>query len=260
MEMSYKQTMKPIELAEKIYRHLIAINSFNKTGMGVREEDLAGYFNVSRTPVREALRILDEKGLVERIKKAGTFLRIPSLKEIADIYDVRSVLDGLAAKLFCKNASPEMIARLKNISKRHDAAMRRGKYDLADATDIEFHLAVASMCGNRSIARLINDSHLLTDTFALMNRVMPFPHGIPKNIAYPHNKILQYFIARNPAQAERIAKLHVDMAKDSIIRNFLRRDAQGLDISSNKTGLSRGRHHKHAVGTQRSAGWQGVKN
>ncbi|MCX6992578.1 MAG: GntR family transcriptional regulator [Kiritimatiellaeota bacterium] len=244
--------MQPIELAEKIHRRLIAISALHKTRTGVREEDLAGYFNVSRTPVREALRILDEKGLVERIKKAGTFLRIPSLKEIADIYDVRSVLDGLAAKLFCENATPEMIARLKNISKRHDAAMQRGKYDLADATDIEFHLAIASMCGNRIIARLINDSHLLADTFVLANRIVPFPHAIPKNTAYPHQRILLCFMARNPAQAEQIARCHVERAKDRIIRNFLRRDAQTLDAPSNKTGLRKGRHHEHAVGTQRA--------
>src|SRR5215470_3037336 len=67
-------------------------------GQRINEPDVAARLNVSRVPVREALRELESSGLVEARKHSGVFVRVLDRDEIADLYDLRSVLDGHAGR------------------------------------------------------------------------------------------------------------------------------------------------------------------
>src|SRR5205809_7332697 len=89
-------------------------------GQRINEPDVAARLRVSRVPVREALRELESSGLVEARKHAGVFVRILDAKEIADLYDLRAVLDGHAGR----RAAGLPDARRKALVKRLVAAMR----------------------------------------------------------------------------------------------------------------------------------------
>ena len=81
-------------------------------GQRLRERELIEMLGVSRTVIREALRQIEAEGLVEIIPNKGPVVRALSAVEAKDLYRIRAVLEGLAARLFAENASQEQIAAL----------------------------------------------------------------------------------------------------------------------------------------------------
>lgn len=94
-------TIKPVliidQLIEKLREEIS--NGTLKGGAPLREVELQNRFGISRTPLREAFRELERLGFVEIRPRQGTYVKEISLKETVDIYEVRSVLEGLAARL-----------------------------------------------------------------------------------------------------------------------------------------------------------------
>ena len=124
-------------------------------GQRINEPDVAARLRVSRVPVREALRELESSGLVEARKHAGVFVRILDTKEVADLYDLRAVLDGHAGR----RAAGLPDARRKALVKRLNGAMRDMKaharrHDVQSyyASNLAFHWAVVEAADNRQLA------------------------------------------------------------------------------------------------------------
>lgn len=95
------------------------------SGMRLRQEALAQEFGVSRTPVREALRKLQEGGLVELQPHRGAVVRGLSPREIRDAYEVRAALEALAAQLAAERISHEQLERLNHVQGKFRAALER---------------------------------------------------------------------------------------------------------------------------------------
>jgi DNA-binding GntR family transcriptional regulator len=100
-------------------------------GARLTERELTEMMGVSRTVVREALRQLETEGLIENIPNKGPVVRTLSLAEARDLYSVRAVLEGFAARLFADKATDAQIARLDQALVRVVAA-----YDGGDATAV----------------------------------------------------------------------------------------------------------------------------
>src|SRR5690606_20658249 len=81
-------------------------------GTWLREDDLAAALQVSRTPVREALRTLGDEGLLERTANRGSVVARMSFDELASVYAMRESLEGLAARSAAARTTPELVARL----------------------------------------------------------------------------------------------------------------------------------------------------
>ena len=84
-------------LIEKIRGLLFASNPSETSPM--TEQELGKRFDLSRTPVRDALKVLENEGLIERRKRKGIYLKALSISEVLALYDVRSVLEGFAGRL-----------------------------------------------------------------------------------------------------------------------------------------------------------------
>jgi DNA-binding GntR family transcriptional regulator len=84
-----------------------------RPGQRLVERELVERTGVSRTTIREALRQLAAEGLVTNIPQKGAIVSIPSAKEAAEVYEVRALLEGLAARAFAQNASSEQIGALR---------------------------------------------------------------------------------------------------------------------------------------------------
>ena len=96
-------------------------------GTRLRQEELCERFGVSRTPIREALRKLQAQRLVVLTPNKGATVRIPTRKEIEEVYELRGELEGFAAELACKFASAESdleLARTIEVVKRRKRAPR----------------------------------------------------------------------------------------------------------------------------------------
>jgi DNA-binding GntR family transcriptional regulator len=114
-----------------------------EAGTKLNEAEIAGELRVSRGPVREAFRALDQSGLVRTEKNRGVFVRQVSLEEAYEIYEVRAALDGLIGRLAAKRIQPAQLQRLREIVKRMHAASRALDADAYFPLNIEFHEVIS---------------------------------------------------------------------------------------------------------------------
>ncbi|MDU8927076.1 GntR family transcriptional regulator [Alisedimentitalea sp. MJ-SS2] len=120
-------------------------------GAPIKERDNAAEMGVSRTPMREAIRILAREGLLVLRASRSPIVAKPSFKEISDAVDVLLALENLSVVLACRNASDKDLANLKAIHK--DIADRYDDLDPLDLFEIDmsFHSAIAKASHNASL-------------------------------------------------------------------------------------------------------------
>ncbi len=133
-------------------------------GAKLNEADLAAAMGISRGPVREAFRALEQAGLVHTEKNRGVFVRLVSLEEANEIYEVRAALESQIGRLAAERAKPAQLERMRAIVKRMHAAGRKRDPDAYFPLNIEFHELLAEAAGNRSLAahyrRVVNELNL----------------------------------------------------------------------------------------------------
>ncbi|MEO0383837.1 MAG: GntR family transcriptional regulator [Pseudomonadota bacterium] len=141
-------------LAEQIANHLRReiLRGKLPPGAPVKERDNATDLGVSRTPMREAIRILAKEGLVDLRPSRSPLVARPSLREVKDAIDVLTALEVLSGQLACRNATLKEIEGLRQIHTQMSDI-----YDTADPLDLfevdmSFHLAIAQASHNALLA------------------------------------------------------------------------------------------------------------
>ena len=119
-----------------------------KPGDQLEEAALARRFDVSRTPVREAVRSLVECGLLETRSRKGAFVRTLSAKEIIDIFEVAAELEGLACRLAAERLTEDAIAEIQAGCDACAAAAKQNDTVAYAAANLQFHAAIHSASGN----------------------------------------------------------------------------------------------------------------
>ena len=121
-------------------------------GTALSEVRLAELFDVSRTPVREALKQLQVEGLVEIRPKVGTFVRQITRREIVEMFEVKEILEGLAARLMARRGQvPELEVLEANLERSREATAR-GDADAYAALVHEFHHTIVTGSDNLKLA------------------------------------------------------------------------------------------------------------
>jgi len=103
----------PEQIADKICNSILAGEI--KPGERIQEIPVATAFQVSRGPVREALRLLENEGLVTFSPRRGATVTVLSIEEVEQLFDIRAALSGLAAQQAAKNINPELLKQLREI-------------------------------------------------------------------------------------------------------------------------------------------------
>src|SRR3984957_1971983 len=117
-------------------------------GRRINESDLALRFGMSRGPIREALRALEESRLVRSEKNRGVFVREVSVAEADEIYDVREALDQLIGRRVAERASPEQLRELAALIAEMDAAASLKDLKAYHALNLKFHDLLVDFAGN----------------------------------------------------------------------------------------------------------------
>lgn len=128
-------------------------------GARLIERELIGMMGVSRTVVREALRQLESEGLIAIIPNKGPVVRELSLAEAKDLYSIRAVLEGLAARLFVEHADA---ARVKSLAQALDGVA--GAYERGDAQEVletknRFYDTLFAGAGSETLSSMLNTLH-----------------------------------------------------------------------------------------------------
>lgn len=177
----------------------------------LREDELAQALQVSRTPVREALRRLADEGLAVKTAHQGTVVAPLSLEDVLALYVVRENLEGLAARLAASRCPPGLVDALDTVN----AAMRQSieQQDVAGLArnNLSWHRALREATSNTYLARFLGQvehavRRLPTSTLETAGRA--------EEVLREHDEIARAIEARDPEAAERAAKAHMHRARE----------------------------------------------
>jgi phosphonate utilization transcriptional regulator len=176
-------------------------------GAKLNEAELAAAMGISRGPVREAFRALEQAGLVHTEKNRGVFVRQVSLEEANEIYEVRAALEAQIGRLAAQRITAPLVERLRSVVKRMHAVVRSRDPDAYFPLNLEFHETLAQACGNRALAtnyrRVVNELNLYRRQ-AIMRNVEIIPISTRE-----HEAIVDAVAKGDAALAERLLYAHV---------------------------------------------------
>jgi DNA-binding GntR family transcriptional regulator len=124
-------------------------------GFRLVERDLAEEFDVSRVPVREALRALESEGFVELLPRRGAVVRDLTRTVVADLFDIRQVLEGLAARTVAERVDEAGLARLAAVVEDGRKAVEAGDHSWAGTANTAFHETMLDLTGNPSLRAVL---------------------------------------------------------------------------------------------------------
>ena len=128
-----------------------------KPGERLMGLQLASKLGVSRTPIREAIRMLEQEGLAVTMPRKGAEVAKMTLKDMEDVLEVREALDELAAKIACKKISDEQLANLKTIKDEFKRSMDSGDVKKIAEEDVKFHDAIYEATNNAKLVSMMNN-------------------------------------------------------------------------------------------------------
>jgi DNA-binding GntR family transcriptional regulator len=141
----------PLQIADRIAQSIVEEKFL--PGERLKEVELAGAFAVSRATIREALRILEKRGMVSILPQHGAHVSKLSRQELEDMFDIRIVLLGLASRTLARRVTPEIERRLRDGLKSLEAAREdANEYARASA---EMTLLIADLSGNAQLSEHI---------------------------------------------------------------------------------------------------------
>ncbi len=141
----------------KVLREAI-ISGDMEPGENIKELEIADELNVSRTPVREAFRMLELEELIMIIPQQGVFIAgIESKKQINDIFQVRMELEGLAAYLAAQNINSEQIDKMNRYSEQIEDCIEKNDVKRCVKLDIAFHKIIKTASKNEILEKFLDN-------------------------------------------------------------------------------------------------------
>jgi phosphonate utilization transcriptional regulator len=177
-----------------------------KSGDRLNEIALANRLGVSRGPIREAFRGLEQSGLVEVVVNRGVFVRQVDLSEVVEIYEVRSALFGRAGRLLAPKITPEQIAVLSDLLERMEEAVQADDLNTYYPINLEFHRRLLDFAGNRRIQLLYRS--LIRELHLFRRKALVAPGSLTASNA-EHRAIVKALAARDAGKAEELMSRHV---------------------------------------------------
>jgi DNA-binding GntR family transcriptional regulator len=190
------------------------VNGTYTPGEKLNERDLARLVNVSRTPVREALRVLEHEGFVTNVAKKGVSVKKYSIEELDTLHRMLIRLESLAVEMAAPRLSERDIATLESMTNRLQSLASKKRYIEYLTLNFEFHLFFAKVSGSKELYDAIA---------ALRKRVFRFYHAHimlahdPDRYVQFHREIIDALKKKNRARPEKIMEKHIEHARKSFL-------------------------------------------
>lgn len=175
------------------------------------EERLATDLGVSRTPVREAIARLEAERFVERTARTGLIVAVVSQREIEDVYAVREVLEGLAARLCAEVASESDRQRLALVEDEMERAAQADDSDALYRINRELHDEIARASRNDTLRHFLQQIRYTLVRYGPTTMSHP---GRAEEAVRQHRALIAAIAAHDPDGAERLAREHIARALD----------------------------------------------
>jgi DNA-binding GntR family transcriptional regulator len=174
-------------------------------GSWIDEQKLALEYGISRTPLREALKVLAAEGLVTMRVRRGAYVTEVSRDDVAQVYHLLGLLESDAAGTVAARASAAQRAELAALHERLEKQARRR--DAYFATNEAFHMALLSMAGNRWAEQVVRD---LRKVMKLNRHHSLFKQGRIEESLSEHRALMQAIDARDAPRASAVMRAHFE--------------------------------------------------
>ncbi|MCL4744069.1 MAG: phosphonate utilization associated transcriptional regulator [Burkholderiaceae bacterium] len=185
-------------------------------GAKLVEAAFAERLGVSRGPVREALRMLEQAGLVRQEKNRGTYVRNLALGEALEIFDLRAMLEESVGRELARRASDDLLKPVRALVDALERAAREERADRYHGLNLEFHDALVRALGN---ARLAEVYRTLTNELSLFRRRNLAQPRLLAASASEHRGIVEAIASGDVEAAGRAMRAHVEASRERTIRN-----------------------------------------
>ena len=187
-------------LREQIFAHQMAPGSW------VDEQSLALQLGISRTPMREAIKVLAAEGLITMYMNRGAYVTEVDRRDLEQIFTVLSLLEGQAAKETALRATEDQLTELDNLHHRLEKAAADRDLDQFFEINVKFHELIQGIAGNRWMNNTIAD---LRKVLKLQRRDSLNRTGRMQNSVIEHRQILEAILKRDPIAAEAAMRKHL---------------------------------------------------
>lgn len=192
-------------------------------GTRLRQLQMASELGISRTPLREALMKLEQEGLIELLPGGGVRVALLNLDEAVELYDIREVLDGLAARLAAQRVTERALRDLERYLDRMEECLTREDAHRWFVAHVAFHNEIFRLSANGRLQALASMVRLS------IQRFHPILLTTPNRLAdayREHREIFEAIRAHDRETAERLARAHIAHAKEIVLKVIPRTSAE----------------------------------
>lgn len=205
-------SLKP-RLADRVFDYVVTniSNGTFKPGDKLREKAIAQQLGISHVPVREAMEKLHQQAWIDRYPQRGAYVKDLNAKEVANVFQIREVLETGSIRITTENITTEQLAQLKEIVDSLSSACEKRDPVLYEKLDCEFHGLIVNFTENPGLIELFNTVILQSRAFFLSGAVQAaFSWGENfENIDFAsHKRIYEAIASRDTTKAEKVIIEH----------------------------------------------------
>lgn len=205
-------------------REMVAAGEL-RPGDKIPEQDLCRRFEVSRTPLREALKVLASEGMLQLLPRRGAIVARVSPEEIDELFPIMAALEALAGELVCKRITPDELAELQDIHERMLRDYGAGNEPAYLQENRRFHETLVRLAANPTLHACYVQILTRTRAFRFVARKSSENWKVAVD---DHNQIMDALRARNAARLSRLLRRHVLGVTVKIARDALAGEAAAV--------------------------------
>jgi DNA-binding GntR family transcriptional regulator len=219
MDAALKEQKRPTLMTQALTHIREAIiNRELKPGVRLVESHLAEQMQISRFPIREALRCLEKEGLVENIPFKGTYVSKFSEQDMDEVFSLRGAIEALALQLLINHIDDEKLTTLATIIKNMETSARDGDAASVVLNDLKFHRTVCEMTGHR---KLLLFWETLEPHIYLFLTIEKKVYDPPERYVATHYPILEALKKKDSELAAARLRIHLEDAMIQIRKGYV---------------------------------------
>lgn len=191
-----------------------------RSGEQLGQAEIAAQMNISRAPVREALRQLEEEGLVESIPYKGTFVARITRQDILELGSLRGMLEAFAIRLAMARADGAELRGLEGILGEMRVAAAADDYEAVTAGNVRFHSRICLLSGHRHLLETWERKSLLIRRILAVRNRMNIPLNPPQVAVESHQPFVEAVLAGDVEAAQRLIEEHCNAAAQGVAASW----------------------------------------
>ena len=194
-------------------------------GSKIYQDKIAGELAISRTPLVAALKKLEQERLVKAIPRRGYYVRRFSPREMIHIFELREVLEGLAARRVSESITDGQIKKLKNFFKGMKASDDPREVKRYADEDRRFHHFLIEIGGNDLLSSILGSYSIVS--YSYQGGTLSGLVRSPKETIHEHRALIEAISRRDPVRAEELARLHLRKSRERLKEDMENEEERG---------------------------------